>query len=105
MQTSESGHSALFGQHGATMPLDLERLRAETPGVSTRVHLNNAGSGLMPAPVLDAMIGYLRREAEIGGYETADESAARLDAVYDSVAGLVGAPRDEIALTENATVA
>jgi cysteine desulfurase / selenocysteine lyase len=87
------------------MPLDLARLRAETPGVSARVHLNNAGSGLMPAPVLDAMIGYLRREAEIGGYETADENAARLDAVYDSVAGLIGASRDEIALAENATVA
>jgi selenocysteine lyase/cysteine desulfurase len=87
------------------MPLDLERLRAETPGVSARVHLNNAGAGLMPAPVLDAMIGYLRREAEIGGYEAADENAARLDAVYDSVAGLISASRDEIALTENATVA
>ncbi len=57
------------------MPLDLERLRAETPGVFTRVHLNNAGAGLMPSPVLDAMIGYLRREAEIGGYETAAENA------------------------------
>ena len=57
------------------MPLDLERLRAETPGVSARVHLDNAGAGLMPASVLDAMIGYLRREAEIGGYETAAESA------------------------------
>ena len=87
------------------MPLDLERLRAETPGVAARVHLNNAGAGLMPAPVLDAMIGYLRREAEIGGYETADEAAARLDGVYDSVARLIGAARDEIALTENATVA
>jgi selenocysteine lyase/cysteine desulfurase len=87
------------------MPLDLERLRAETPGVAARVHLNNAGSGLMPAPVLDAMIGYLRREAEIGGYEAADENAARLDAVYDSVAGLIGASRDEVALTESATVA
>lgn len=87
------------------MPLDLERLRAETPGVAARVQLDNAGAGLMPAPVLDAMIGYLRREAEIGGYETAAENAARLEGVYDSVARLIGASRDEIALTENATVA
>jgi selenocysteine lyase/cysteine desulfurase len=85
--------------------LDLERLRAETPGVSHRVHLNNAGAGLMPTPVLEAMLGYLARETEIGGYETAEESAARLDGVYDSVARLIGASRDEIALTENATVA
>ena len=77
------------------MPLDLERLRAETPGVAARVHLNNAGAGLMPAPVLDAMIGYLRRETEIGGYETADEAAARLDGVYDSVARLIGAGNAE----------
>ncbi len=88
-----------------TPALDLERIRAETPGVLHRVHLNNAGAGLMPRPVLAAMVGYLQREAEIGGYEAAGEAAARLDGVYDSVARLVNAGRDEIALTENATVA
>jgi len=87
------------------MALDVERLRRETPGVAHRIHLNSAGAGLMPACVLDAMTGYLRREAEIGGYETAEEASPRLDAVYDSVARLVGAERDEIALLENATVA
>lgn len=85
--------------------IDLVRLRAETPGIAHRVHLNNAGAGLMPAPVLNAMLDYLTREAEIGGYEAAGEAAARLDAVYDSVARLVGAAPEEIALTENATVA
>lgn len=87
------------------MPLDLERVRQETPGISHRIHLNNAGAGLMPICVLDAATAYLRREAEIGGYEAADEAKPRLDAVYDSVARLVGAARDEIALVENATVA
>lgn len=87
------------------MSLNINRLRAETPGVLHRVHLNNAGAGLMPLPVLQAMTDYLRREAEIGGYEAADEARARLDGVYDSVARLIGAARDEIALTENATVA
>jgi len=84
---------------------DLARLRADTPGVAHRVHLNNAGAGLMPRQVLNAVTGYLTREAEIGGYETAAECAPRLDVVYDSVARLLGAARDEIALTENATVA
>lgn len=83
----------------------LAALRAETPGTAHRIHLNNAGAGLMPRPVLEAMTAYLQREAEIGGYETAGEQAARLDGVYDSVARLVGAARDEIALVENATVA
>lgn len=87
------------------MTLTLDRLRAETPGVANRIHLNNAGAALMPAPVVDAMASYLRREAEIGGYEAAEESAARLDSIYDSLARLVGGARDEIALTENATVA
>jgi selenocysteine lyase/cysteine desulfurase len=41
----------------------------------------------------------------LAGYEAADEASARLDAVHDSVAHLVGATREEIALTENATVA
>ena len=87
------------------MSLDLARLRAETPGVSHRIHLNNAGAGLMPAAVLEAMVGYLHREAAIGGYEAATEAAPRLDGVYDSIARLIGARREEIALTENATAA
>jgi cysteine desulfurase/selenocysteine lyase len=58
----------------------------------------------MPAPVLNAMTDYLRREAEIGGYETAYEASQSLSGVYDSVARLIGASRDEIALVENATV-
>jgi len=87
------------------MPIDVTAVREETPGVSHRVHFNNAGAGLMPRPVLETMVDYLRREADIGGYEAAHEAAARLDGVYDSVARLIGAARDEIALTENATVA
>jgi cysteine desulfurase/selenocysteine lyase len=87
------------------MALDIDRLRAETPGVAARIHFNNAGAALMPASVLDVMQDHLRREAEIGGYEAADEAQARLERVYDSVARLLGAAADEIALTLNATVA
>lgn len=87
------------------MAFDVAMFRSETPGVAHRVHLNNAGAGLMPQPVLDAVIGHLRREAEIGGYEAASEAAQTLDGVYDSVARLLGAEREEIALAENATVA
>ena len=83
--------------------IDVDRLRADTPGVANVVHFNNAGDGLMPAPVLAAQQAHLTREAEIGGYEAADEARARLDAVYGSVARLIGARPDEIALVESAT--
>ena len=85
--------------------IDLAGVRAETPGIEHRIHLNNAGAALMPKPVLDAMTAYLKREAEIGGYEAASEAQQELDAVYASVALLVGANTREIALVENATVA
>jgi selenocysteine lyase/cysteine desulfurase len=84
-------------------PLDLARLRADTPGVAAVTHLNNAGAALMPAPVLDAVVGHLRRESEIGGYEAADEASARLADTYSAVAELIGAEPDEIALLEHAT--
>jgi cysteine desulfurase / selenocysteine lyase len=84
--------------------LDLARLRRDTPGVQNRIHLNNAGMSLPPVPVLATVIAHLRREAEIGGYEAAAEVQARVDAVYVSVARLLGAAPEEIALVENATV-
>jgi selenocysteine lyase/cysteine desulfurase len=83
---------------------DVARVRADTPGCATVVHLNNAGASLPPAPVLDAQLAHLRREAQIGGYEAQEEAQARIEAVYASVARLLGAAGpDEIALVENAT--
>jgi len=69
------------------------------------VHLNNAGAGLMPQPVLDVVANHLQREAEIGGYEAADEAASRVRASYEAIARLVGAGPRNIAIVENATVA
>ncbi len=87
------------------MAIDVEKVRVHTPGVTHRIHLNNAGAGLMPQQVLDAVVGHLVRETEIGGYEAAGDALAELDGVYDSVARLIASRREEIALTENATVA
>lgn len=84
-------------------PAEIERARAETPGCANVVHFNHAGASLMPRPVIDATIGHVQREAEIGGYEAADEAEERLEDVYASVARLIGARPGEIAIVENAT--
>src|SRR2546423_733768 len=86
-------------------PVDLDRWRRDTPGCRDRIHLNNAGAGLMPRPVLDALTDHLAREAAIGGYEAADEAEPRVRETYALVADLVGAAPRNIALVENATVA
>lgn len=85
------------------MALDLDRIRADTPGVAEVVHLNNAGAALPPTPVLETQIAHLRREAAIGGYETAAEAADRTEDVYRSIARLIGAAPHGVALVENAT--
>jgi cysteine desulfurase / selenocysteine lyase len=83
--------------------IDVERVRAETPGCGNVIHFNNAGAALQPQPVIEAVLGHLRLETEIGGYEAADRAEAALEGVYGSVARLINAAPDEIALVENAT--
>jgi len=83
--------------------IDLERVRADTPGVAHVAHLNNAGSSLPPRQVHDAVVDHLQREAEIGGYEAARERKDRWEHTYDALARLLNADRDEIAVIENAT--
>jgi selenocysteine lyase/cysteine desulfurase len=83
--------------------IDLERVRAETPGVSEVAHFNNAGAALMPRPVLDAVIGHLELESRIGGYEAAERAVDRVEHTYDAIATLLNCRREEIALMESAT--
>jgi len=86
------------------MSIDLARARADTPATTRLLHFNNAGAGLMPAPVVDTVIAHLQLEAEIGGYEAAAQASERYERVYDSIATLLNCHRDEVALVENATV-
>ena len=53
--------------------------------------------------MLDAVIGHLERESVRGGYEAEDEAQERIQSVYTSVASLLNAAPDEIALVDSAT--
>jgi selenocysteine lyase/cysteine desulfurase len=92
-----------LGRGDALTTIDVERARAETPGCEHVVHLNNAGAALPTRTVLDTVVAHLELEARIGGYAAADAVAERSMAVYESVAALIGARPDEIALVESAT--
>jgi selenocysteine lyase/cysteine desulfurase len=83
--------------------VDLDRILADAPAAAHGVFLDSAGSSLPPAPVLDTVVGHLRREAEIGGYRAAGERAADLQRVRISLGTLLGAPASTIALTDSAT--
>lgn len=85
------------------MTIDVARARALTPGCEHVLHLNHAGASLLPQPVLDAVIGHLQLEGEVGGYEAAARAELALERTYDAVATLLGCDRDEVALTDSAT--
>lgn len=85
------------------MALDIDLLRADTPGCDHVLHFNNAGAGLMPRPVLDAVQGHLVRESIVGGYEAHHAAGEAYRDTYAAIAELIGAKSSEIALLENAT--
>ena len=85
------------------MSFDIDKARRETRGADNRIHFNNAGSSLMPVPVADALYAYLKKEEEIGGYETVEAEAEALDNFYVATAKLLNCDPDEVAYIENAT--
>jgi len=84
-------------------PDEVARLRTETPGTKSRIHFNNAGTGLAPSPVLDAVKAHLDLEAEIGGYEAHEAATEAADAFYANIAEMINTKPTEIAYIENAT--
>ena len=85
------------------MSIDIDAVRADTPGTNHVLHFNNAGASLPSQPVLDAQLTHLEREATIGGYEAEAEADDRLQSTYDAVAQMLGCDADEVAIVENAT--
>lgn len=85
------------------MSFDIDRARAQTPGCGERIHFNNCGAGLMPAPVIDALKTHIDLEAHIGGYEAADAADEKVQASYSALARMLNCTPGEIAIVENAT--
>ena len=82
--------------------LDIDAIRAETPGCSQVVHLNNAGSSLPPRRVVDAMVDWLRDEELQGGYEVARNRVNDLAAFHSTTAVMLGCDPSEVAFTPSA---
>lgn len=83
--------------------LDLQRIREDTRGCQKKIHLNNAGAALMPAPVSDAYVHYVRAEEEEGGYEVAAKRKDDLDGFYSACAAMLNCQPDEVAFVESAS--
>lgn len=89
--------------HTSDGKIDVAAVRAETPGCRNRIHLNNAGAGLLSTRTLDAMRDHLELEAAIGGYEAAAAVADRASAAYRALARLLGGVPEQVALFDNST--
>lgn len=85
--------------------IDIDRVRADTPAVERRIHLNNAGASLPPDIVVEATVDYLRTESVDGGYETAAARVDDLDRVYCEAAVMLGCSEHELAFQQNASQA
>jgi selenocysteine lyase/cysteine desulfurase len=86
------------------MSLNKQAIRDDLVSEPEFIHLDNAGASLMPRCVLDTQIKHLQLEGSVGGYEAERLENQRIEAVYDSVARLIGSHRDEVAIVENASV-
>lgn len=89
----------------AELARDLLRWRADTPGCSRVVHLNNAGAALQPRAVREAVRAHLDLEDQIGGYEAAECQAGAIRSCYEALAALLGTRADNLAMVQNSTVA
>jgi selenocysteine lyase/cysteine desulfurase len=83
--------------------IDLDAVRADTPGCHDLIFLDSAGSSLPPDPVLAAVRAHNAREALVGGYRAAAERRSDLEEGYSVFGALLGCSSDEIAFTSSAS--
>jgi len=82
---------------------EVEQFRNETAGTQHVIHLNNAGSGLMPNVVTQAQLDHVKLESEVGGYEAAALRADVVQGFYQQAAALFHCKPGNIAFTASAT--
>lgn len=94
--------------------IDVAAIKADFPILGRSVHgaplvyLDSAATSQKPTAVLDAVEAYYREtnaNVHRGVYELAAEATARFEGGRDAVARLVGAPREGVILTKNASEA
>lgn len=81
------------------VPIDVERIRAETPGCSMVTHFNHSSCSLPPLQVVQAVTEHLQREALYGPGEMGVAVAEEVQATRRAAAQLLNASEEEIALT------
>ncbi|GAA0540440.1 aminotransferase class V-fold PLP-dependent enzyme [Chitinophaga japonensis] len=84
-------------------PEEIRSFRRDTPGCEHVIHLNNAGAGLMPGVVTQAVLEHIALEARTGGYEAAALQAAGVKDFYEQAAALLHCRAANIAFTSSAT--
>lgn len=82
----------------------LSKARADTPGLAHAIFMNNAGASLRPAIVTETIKDFLDLEDRVGGHAAAEIKAGQLSQTYGSIATMIGAKAEEIALMESQTV-
>ncbi len=85
------------------MSLNIEQLRADTPGTQAVIHFNNAGCSLPVKETIDIITEYLQLEATLGGYEVKNKYENIINEFYTEAGRLINAADDEIAIVSNAS--
>ena len=86
-------------------PIDVARMRRDTPTCFGQAFLDNAGSALPTSIALETTVAHLRLESDVGGYAAQNEALGRISQTLGALGRLVGVSRDHIALQTSATAA
>jgi selenocysteine lyase/cysteine desulfurase len=98
-----STNQIILPQNSVFTMEEVRKFRDETAGTKNVIHLNNAGSGLMPDIVTQVQLDHIRLESEIGGYEASALMATSIQNFYTQCAKLFNCKPSNIAFTASAT--